>query len=198
MKTKHMLQAAAAAGLLVLGFGLLQKAYAGVGTPDAMTISVSASGTGWGVQITSGSAGPGAGYQFGSVPIGQTTLSTTAVNVANVGSVSEYVIMTVASIGGDSWTANTAHAVTAYDTYELLGHLVAHNAARPTFDNAKDIISANVPSDGNTLYGQSSMIEPGAALSDNSKDLWMQFDMPQSVKTSNTQTFSLTITGQGT
>jgi len=194
-RLKTVLQGFLAAGLIVLGVGVVQKAYAG--NPDSMQISISASGTGYGVKISSVSAS-GAGYQFGAVPVTQTTQSTSAINVANTGTVGEFMVMTVGNVSGDNWTANTADGATAYDTYELLGHMVAHNAARPAFVPASDIISANQPSNGSGLYGNSVTVKPGVANSANSMDLWLQFAMPQSVATTGVQTFSLTITGQGT
>src|ERR1700680_2995494 len=77
MKTylKHMTKAVLAAGLMILGLGVMKAQAAG--NPDTMTISVTPSVT-YAVTITS--VNPN-GYQFGQIALAATTISTWAIEI---------------------------------------------------------------------------------------------------------------------
>ena len=67
-------------GLFVLGLGVLGRVAQAAST-DTMTVSVTPSVT-YGVTITSVNA---SGYQFGTVALGATTVSTSAIVLTNSG-----------------------------------------------------------------------------------------------------------------
>ncbi len=93
---KRITQGVLAAGLLVLGLGVIQRAQAA--STDTIAVTVTAGNISYGVQISSPYAG---GYSFGSVSLGATTNSTLAITVANTGSISEYFSMAVSNHHAD-------------------------------------------------------------------------------------------------
>src|SRR5712691_8262806 len=109
-------------GLMLLGIGAVGRRAEAIGpNPDTMIVSVTPGNTGFGVYITSPIAG--SGYDFGTVNLGATTMSTLAIVVKSSGTVSEYFAMTVTSNGGaDAWTPLSADAVPAYNEFEMLGY----------------------------------------------------------------------------
>ena len=87
------------AGLMVFGLGILSR-QGHAANPDTMTISVTPNVT-YGVTITSVNA---AGYQFGTVNLGATTQSTSAITLTNSGNVSAYFSMAISNTSG-GWSA---------------------------------------------------------------------------------------------
>src|ERR1039457_516567 len=90
-----------AAGLLVLGLGMLQRAQAA--STDTMTVSVTPGNVAYGVTISSPD-GVGVGYNFQTVNLGAVTISTAAITVTNSGSISEYFGMGISNLGTNNWT----------------------------------------------------------------------------------------------
>src|SRR5580704_8457891 len=82
---KRVVQVAMAAGLIVLGLGMVQNARAG--TADTMTVYVTPTGFNYVVSIASPEV---QGYDFTGVPLAATTISTKAITVTNGGNVGEY------------------------------------------------------------------------------------------------------------
>src|ERR1700679_2632229 len=107
-------------GLMVLGWGVVtQQAHAG--TTDQMLISVTPGNVTYAVGISSPEVG---GYAFGTVNLGQTTISTLAIVVKSSGTIAEYFSLAVTADGG--WTAVTVDtAAPAYNTFEMQGHFSA-------------------------------------------------------------------------
>src|SRR5690348_13982987 len=96
------------AGLLVLGLGVVNKAQAA--NPDTMTISVTPSVT-YAVSITSVTGG--SGYQFGTVALAASTISTAAIVLTNTGTIHEYFSIAISNTNPDAWTPGASGAAGA-------------------------------------------------------------------------------------
>src|SRR5579871_111062 len=119
MNTKYVMKAALATGLMVLGLGSVQRAEA-LNNPDTMTVYVTPSGFTYAVSITSPEA---QGYDFTSVALAATTISTKAIPVANTGNVGEYFALAISNTLPDAWTP-VASGVPGYDQFLMMGHFV--------------------------------------------------------------------------
>src|SRR5262249_43253012 len=112
-RLKHVL----VTGLVVMGIGLLGRR-AEAFQPDTMTLSVTPGNVTFSVVITSVNA---SGYQFGTVNIGATSISTAAIVVSNSGgsNVSEYFGMKVGNSSPDNWAPQSGAPGT--DQFRLIG-----------------------------------------------------------------------------
>ena len=182
------MKVALASGLLVLGFGLFSKAQA-AGNPDTMTISVTPSVT-YAVSIASVTGG--AGYQFGTVALAASTISTAAIVVTNTGTISEYFAMAVSNSAPDNWSAAAAGTAAA-NAFGLIGEFSATQPAIAAFVGGDALVNA-IPGTSDTLYGQSSTKTNVAGT----KNLWLKLNMPTtlSVGTGGAQTMVVSINGQ--
>jgi len=201
---KRLGQGVLAAGVLLLGLGIVQKVQAA--STDTINVMVTAGGVSYGVQITSPDVG---GYQFGTVSLGATTNSTVAITVANTGTISEYFSMSISSTtptsGSDKWgPVNTAPGL---DTFELFGLFQSTASAMPSpasFTNA--LLTTTLGTAGHNVYGQTN-----GAFTDNAfgrtpptaqpgfqRGLWLQLKMPTDLSDGNggAQTMVLSIDGQ--
>ena len=175
-------------GLVLLSIGMLSRR-AEAQQPDTMTLSVTPGNVTFSVQITSVN---GSGYQFQTVNVGATTVSTSAITVTNSGggNVSEYFGMKVSNSSPDTWTPGAPGA----DTFRLTGELTAgtqpvQGAGFPV----GDAVTGSFPGAAATLYGQAST---KTALTANKK-LFLQLEMPTSLSgTGGAQTMTLFIQGQ--
>src|SRR5258708_1046572 len=113
---KQAVKALLATGLVILGLGAMEKAHAL--NPDTITVSVTPTVT-YAVPITSANSN---GYQFQSVALGATTVSTSAITLTNSGNVSEYFSMAISNSTG-SWTATAGAA--GQDTFRMIAELSA-------------------------------------------------------------------------
>ena len=198
MKTKweHVVKVAMAAGLMVLGLGMVQEAGA-YKNPDTMTVYVTPIGLNYSVSITS-PTGNVAGYDFGSVALQASTISTQAIVVTNDGTVGEYFALAVSNTSPDNWSA-IASAALDYNKFRMMGHFVASGAAQPLdsdFSTAVDTMTATVGL-GKANFGQGSSptLPPNSGAS-NIRDLWLRLTMPDQVSSNQRQTMTLTINGQ--
>src|SRR6266849_8178974 len=90
---KKLMKQVLITGLMVMGIGMwASKAHAG--TSDGMTVNVTPGNVAYGVTITSGSS---VGYDFQTVNLAATTVSTRAIGVQNSGTISELFVMAVAT-----------------------------------------------------------------------------------------------------
>src|SRR6266446_5118626 len=170
---KHMKQVLAT-GLMLLGIGAIGRR-AEAQQPDTMTLSVTPGGIIYSVQITS--VNP-SGYQFGTVNLAGTTVSTAAITVANTGggNISEYFGMKVSNSAPDAWTPQSG--APGADQFRLTGELAATEPATgvggfPT----SDAVTGSFPGAAATLYGQASTRTAVGA----NKKLWLQLEMPTSL-----------------
>src|SRR5258706_3493967 len=107
MKTiKRATYAVFAAGLMLFGLGMAQKAHAA--STDTITLSVTPGGVTYAVQITSPT--DGSSYPYGTITLGQTTGSTAAIGVKNIGTISEYFVMKAGNTNPDTWTPEIGRA----------------------------------------------------------------------------------------
>ena len=186
---KRSVQAGLAAGLMVLGLGMFQKAQA-LGNPDTMTITVTPAGVTYAVLISSPEV---QGYNFGQVVIGATTISTLPIAVQNKGNINAFFSIGVVDV---TPTVNwTNAAVPANVTYTMQGQFVTTAAGQPanaSFANAGNNIPAAAPGTASGTFNQSTT----KTLPNASKDLWLQLQMPTGVAESGQHTLVLSINGQ--
>jgi hypothetical protein len=159
--------------------------------PDTMTLSVTPGNIIFSVQITSVTAGTG--YQFQTVNLGATTISTAAIIVKNAGggNVSEYFGMKVSNSAPDGWTPQAGAPGT--DQFRLIGELNATQLPTASF-LAADAITGAFPGAAATLYNQASTKTAVAGT----KNLWLRLEMPTSLNagTGGGQTMTLFVQGQ--
>ena len=187
---KHVL----ATGLAVLCIGVIARRAEAAVNPDTMTLSVTPGGILYSVQITSVNS---SGYQFGTVNVGATTVSTAAIIVNNTGggNVAEYFGMKVSNSQPDNWAPQSGAPGT--DQFRLTGELNA-TGVLPTQGTGGfptgDAVTGSFPANAATLYGQSS----SKTLVGNNKNLWLQMEMPSQLNagTGGAQTMTLYIQGQ--
>src|SRR5437764_348423 len=154
-------------GLMVLGIGLVGRRAEAL-QPDTMTLSVTPGNITFSVQITS--VNP-SGYQFGTVNLGATTISTAAIvlNNSGGGNVSEYFGMKVGNSAPDGWTPQAGAPGT--DQFRLIGELNATQPASASFV-VGDAVTGAFPGAAATLYGQASTKTTLAG----SKNLWVRLE----------------------
>ena len=172
------------AALVVWGLGgAMDRAQAA--STDTITLSLTPSTT---FAVTLSSVTAGVGYQFGSVDLAATTVSTAAITVTNSGSIYEYFAVSVSNTNG-GWTAVTG--APGVDQFRLSAQL---NASQPAQGSGSFTALANTaPTNGNGNYGQSSKTAPAGTAK-----LWLQMETPSSLNTGGTgqQTMTLSVTGQ--
>ncbi len=157
------------------------------GEPDTAVLSVTP-GVTYGVQIDSVTSATTA-YNFTTVALGGSTISTAAIVLHNTGTVPEYFSMAISNTSGN-WTAvNTSPT---NDQFRLAG--IINTTTQPNGSSFADyLLNPPVPVNASTLYGQTRTAN-GAT-----KNLWLQLDMPASIVNGGTltQTMTLTVNGQG-
>src|SRR5205823_811505 len=119
-KLKQVAEAVMAAGLMVLGLGMVQEVQA-YKNPDTMTVYVTPSGLSYSVSISSPLGVRGGGYDFGQVDVSLSTISTQPIVVTNDGTVGEYFALSVSNTSPDSWTPQSAGPLN-YNKFMLQGH----------------------------------------------------------------------------
>src|SRR5258708_896581 len=167
---KRAAQVVLAAGMVVLGLGVMEKAHAF--NPDTMTVSVSPTVT-YGVAITSVISN---GYQFQSVALGATTVSTSAITLTNSGNVSEYFSMAISNSTG-SWTATAGAA--GQDTFRMIAELSATQPAVAGFAVGDALTNTPVPAAAANLYNNGGA-QTNTPPAGNSK-LRLRLDIPTSL-----------------
>jgi hypothetical protein len=174
------------AALLVLAAGALHRVHAA--NPDTLTISVTPSVT-YGVSIASVSSA-NLGYNFTTVGLGETTISTAAIVVTNTGNVSQYFSLAVSNTSGN-WMA----VPTAPSDDEFRMSAVLNVGSQPNDTSFTDFLSNSpAPLTAAGLYGQSAKTLPAST-----KNLWLRLEMPQRLVNggTSTQTMTITVNGQG-
>ncbi len=188
---KSKLKQVLVTGLVVMGIGVIaQRAEAK--NPDTMTLSVTPAGLTYSVAITSVN---GSGYQFGSVALAGTTVSTAAIVVSNSGggNASEYFGMMVSNTSPDNWAPQTG--APAADQFRLIGEFsTTQPVTGITGFPTSDAIDGSFPGAAAALYGQASTKTNVGA----SKNLWLQLEMPTAINVGagGAQTMTLYIQGQ--
>ncbi len=143
--------------------------------PDTMELTVTP-GVTYSVSISSNG-----GYNFGTVDIGQSTMTTTGITVSNNGNTSSKWQLKCDN------TANwTAAAASAADTFNLRA---LFNAAQPADSGftatTDDVLSSGYTSASVTVYAGDQSAENVAASG--TKTVWFRLAMPTSSATSNQQ-----------
>jgi hypothetical protein len=173
------------AGLVLLGLGVItQKAQAA--STDTIQLSVTPGNITYGVSISSPYA---SGYNFGSVNLGQTTVSTLAITVTATGANSaEFFGLAVANTSG-GWAPASAPAS---DAFRMVGYFNATQPSSTTFNAGSDFLTNTVGA-ASGHYNESAKTAPAGSAS-----LWLRLDMPTALNAGGTgsQTMVLTVTGQ--
>ena len=196
MNTKQKLKSAVIAGLMVLGLGVMQKAEA-LGTPtDTMNILIRPD-VSYAVDISSPFV---AGYNFGLVAPGVTTISTVAIDVENAGTIVEFFSLGVVDTtgGGNAWTNNEGNLNPGTTSYVMQGVFLADGSTQPpsaSFNGAANNVPIAPPSTADSRFGQGTGFA-GKTAAGVTKDLWLRFHMPTAVYESGWHTLLLSITGQ--
>ena len=183
---KRLRNTAVFLGLFALGMGLAKKAEAA--NPDTMTITVTPGNVNYAVTISSPYA---SGYNFGTVNLGLTTVSTQAIGVQNTGTLSAfYALSVVDTTGGNAWTNSTS---ATHNTYAMQGLFQANQPLESTFAGGANNIAGS-PTTGENKYGQTSTkTNPSASL-----NLWLNLLMPTGVNAGGAHTLVLYVNAQGT
>jgi hypothetical protein len=167
-----------------VGIGMTGSAHA-LSNPDTMVVSVTPGNVTYAVAITSPMTG---GYQFGTVNLAATTISTAAIGVQNTGNIAEYFALKISNSSPDNWAP--VGSTPAADQFQLMAYL---NATQPGDATFVDSLNGSIPGAGATLYGQSSTKTAASA----SKNLWLRLTMPSAVTgTGGAQTMTLFVNGQ--
>jgi hypothetical protein len=193
-KLRQAMKIALASGLIVLGLGLCKEAVA-FPNPDTMVMTVTPGTPLYAVAITSPEV---QGYDFSTVAIGGTTISTKPIAVQNKGNISEFFSVGVVDITTTyGWTNATSPAV---KTYTMQAQFVTTGAGQPTnasFVGAALNAPAAAPLPAGGDFGEPNS-QAGKTIPLNSKDLWLQLQMPTGVEETGVHTLVLTINGQST
>jgi hypothetical protein len=187
---QRITQSILAAGLLVLGLGIWQKAQAA--STDTITVSVTPGNVAYGVTISSPD-GVNVGYDFQTVNIGAVTISTAPITVTNSGTISEYFAMAVSNLGSNNWTPVTSNPPGA-DHFRLAAWFSASvPASTSTFVDASALSGTPNGTSGG-LFNQSGKTTPG----NSPNPLWLNLSMPTYVSApiSGSQSMVLSINGQ--
>ena len=116
-------------------------------------VSVTPGNPTYAVSITSPEVG---GYDFGSVNLGASTISTLGIVVKSSGTISEYFAMSVTADGG--WTPVVVDsAAPAYNKFELQGHFAAAQPLDSSFD------AGQRPDDDDDSRHGIDLVQPGRA-----------------------------------
>ncbi len=170
-------------GLMVMGLGM-GKAWAW--NPDTMVVSVTPSVT-YSVSISSPM---NQGYQFGTVALGATTISTVAIAVSNNGTVAESFSLAITNSAPGNWAPAGSSGA---DQFRMSGYFNTTQPADGTFGAADDL-TTSVPGTAANKFGQG-VTKTNAS---SSKNLWLRLVMPTSITGAAVQqTMTLTVNGQG-
>jgi len=175
LKTKLMVMA--------LGLGLYGTAHA-VNNPDSIMMSMTPNGLTYDVTISSPFA---SGYQFGTVTLNATTISTVAIGVQNSGNVGEYFAIKVSNTAPDNWApAGSA----ASDAFKLMAYM---NATQPDDATFVDALTGSFNGTSGNLFGQGNTRTTPTVT----KNLWLRLSMPTAVTGSGgAQTMTVFVNGQ--
>src|SRR5262249_31762030 len=130
-------------------------------------------------------------YNFGSVNVGATTVSTTAVTVTNGGNITETYSLSVATTGALSVWAVGSSTPTAFDTFALFG---AFHPSQPVWTGfgTTDVITGVSAASTATKYSidgsQTGLNVPVSYT----RALWFFLNMPLSVSTTDQEQMNVT------
>src|ERR1700690_1292221 len=133
--TKKFMRSALLTGVFCLALGLIQKAEAA--STDTLTVSVTPQVT-YAVTITS--VNP-SGYQFGTVALAATTISTAAVGVKDSGTISEYFSMAISNTAPDAWTPG-AGGTAGNNSFGMIAELAGTQPASASFAAGDALLKA--------------------------------------------------------
>jgi len=155
-----------------------------VNNPDTIVVSVTPGGLTYGVAISSPFA---SGYQFGTVALNATTISTVAISIQNSGNVGEYFALKVSNTAPDNWTPQAA---AGSDQFKLMAYINATQPADATFATA---LTGSFNGTSGNLYGQGNV----RTTPTTTKSLWLRLSMPTAVTGSGgAQTMTVFVNGQ--
>jgi hypothetical protein len=188
MNMRTVARSAFAAGLIVLGLGMGRKAEASP-NPDTMLVSVTPGNFAYGVVISSPLTYGATGYDFQTVNLGATTMSTIAIVVKSSGTIAEFFGVAISNSIQDGWTP--VASAPGYDQFEMQA-LFNGAGGEPLSGSFGAALGTSPPGTASGTFGQGAVkIAPG-----NTQNLWLQLTMPSSVASQKPQTMVLSIDGQ--
>jgi len=149
-------------------------------------------GVSYAVYITSPEA---QGYDFHTVNIGQSTISTKAIAVQNAGNIDEFFSIGVVDVTPSvAWFNQLTPATTSYSMHALFVATSAPQPSSGTFavGTLTNYAPATSPGVANGKFGQGST----KTIPGDSQDLWLLLRMPSAVHESGVHTLTLSINGQ--
>jgi hypothetical protein len=132
-------------------------------------------------------------YNFGTVNLAATTVSTNSVVITNQGNVTETYSLAVATTGALSvWNVGIS-TPTSFNTFVLFGAFNASQPSSTTFTMADIMPSTSTASSGTqfTINGSQTGLSVPANLT---RQLWFLLDMPLTVSTTNQEQMNVTVT----
>jgi len=130
-------------------------------------------------------------YNFGTVNMGATTVSTNSINVVNLGNATETYSLSVATTGAQTvWSVKVA-TPTAYDQFALFGIFNSVKPSSTTF-TVNDVVLTTPTASSASVYSGD---ETGLSTATGSlRHMWLRLDMPLTTSTTVQQQMNLTVT----
>jgi hypothetical protein len=173
------------AGLMFVG-GMVSAA-----TTDTLLIRVTPNGT-RSVAIAATE------YNFNTQDLGTSTMSATAVDVENDGSLPNTYSLQLNLAGGTgtTWSDAAAPGEDAFSIYALFNAaqpaLMADFGANDRILSASDTLSTAVA--GGVFLGNQSGVNVSPAAANDNRNLWLRLDMPTTSSVTNEQQFNVVVT----
>ena len=130
-------------------------------------------------------------YNFGTVKMAATTVSTMAVIMTNVGNVTESYSLSASTMGAQTVWALTASTPTTMDHFAVFGVFNSIKPSSTTFESADMLTSVPTAASIDVYSGDQTAVSIPVL---GQRSLWMRLDMPPYTSTENTQQFRLTVT----
>lgn len=128
-------------------------------------------------------------YNFGTVSLNTTTISTSAAIVTNAGNVSQTYSLSAAPQGGSIWSIK-ASTPTAFDQYVLFGQFNSGQPTNASFVAADSIVGTPTAASASVYAGnQTGLNVPAGAA----RNLWLRLDMPLSSSTTDQHLLNLDV-----
>jgi hypothetical protein len=130
-------------------------------------------------------------YNFGTVNMAATTVSTTAITVTNGGNATQTYSLSVATTGAQTvWGVKTA-TPTIHDQFVMFGQFNSVQPSSSTFVIGDVVLTSATASSASVYAGDETGLSTpiGAA-----RHLWVRLNMPLTTSTTNQQQMNLTVT----
>jgi|GEM_PF-3776110 len=131
-----------------------------------------------------------ASYGFGSVNMGATTVSTSAIVATNTGNDTETYSMSVSTTVGTAWMVATS-TPTTLDHFAIFGLFNTVQASSSTFQIQDIMLETPTPASGSVYAGNQTAVSVPVG---STRNFWMRLDMPPTTTSTSTMGINVTIT----